>query len=135
MRGPRDVLWILALSVCFLAAAHPSCANPADFSAGFVSVTLRDPVEDGPMTAIFAYPTMQPPSRTALGPYTIEATRNATPTIGRFPLIVVSHGTGGSALGHHDSLTALAGAGFIAAAVEHPATIIATRAASAPICS
>lgn len=72
------------------------------------------------MTAIFAYPTMQPPSRTALGPYTIEATRNATPTIGRFPLIVVSHGTGGSALGHHDSLTALAGAGFVAAAVEHP---------------
>ena len=31
-----------------------------------------------------------------------------------------SHGTGGSHLGHHDTLAALARAGFVAAAVEHP---------------
>jgi predicted dienelactone hydrolase len=33
---------------------------------------------------------------------------------------VHSHGTGGSHLGHHDTLAALARAGFVAAAVQHP---------------
>lgn len=36
------------------------------------------------------------------------------------PLIVMSHGNGGHAQGHHDTAEALAAAGFVVAAVTHP---------------
>lgn len=37
-----------------------------------------------------------------------------------FPLVVISHGNVGSALGHQDTAEALAGAGFVVAALTHP---------------
>ncbi|MEH6663214.1 MAG: dienelactone hydrolase [Brevundimonas sp.] len=36
------------------------------------------------------------------------------------PLIVISHGNGGHAQGHHDTAEALAAAGFVVAALTHP---------------
>lgn len=39
---------------------------------------------------------------------------------GKLPLVVMSHGRGGTALGHHDTAEALADAGFIVASFNHP---------------
>ncbi len=39
---------------------------------------------------------------------------------GPFALVVISHGNGGGALGHQDTAEALAGAGFVVAALTHP---------------
>lgn len=36
------------------------------------------------------------------------------------PLIVMSHGTGGTFVGHHDTAAALADAGFLVVAIDHP---------------
>ena len=95
--------------------------EPADaFEAGFINLTLVDPVEGGPMPVIVVYPSKSGAGATGLGPFAISAERGSSPVPGAHPLIVFSHGTGGSNLGHHDSLTALARAGFVAAAVEHP---------------
>ena len=95
-------------------------AHAEDFGAGFLDLQLTDPVEGGPMPAIVFYPTKSDGGSTQVGPFTIAATRGAAPAAGSYPLIVHSHGTGGSHLGHHDTLAALARAGFVAAAVEHP---------------
>jgi len=38
----------------------------------------------------------------------------------KLPLIVMSHGRGGSFVGHHDIAETLADAGFVAAAINHP---------------
>ena len=38
----------------------------------------------------------------------------------KLPLVVISHGRGGSFFGHHDTAEALADAGFIVAAINHP---------------
>jgi predicted dienelactone hydrolase len=113
------------LSTCFFACAlfaGMSCGavHANDFSAGFVDLTLTDPVEGGPMPAIVFYPAQGPGGATQRGPYTIDAAPGAAAAPGSYPLIVFSHGTGGASLAHHDSLTALARAGFVAAAVEHP---------------
>ena len=35
------------------------------------------------------------------------------------PFVVISHGTGSSFLGHYDTAIALAGAGYVVAAVTH----------------
>jgi predicted dienelactone hydrolase len=108
------------LIVTLMAIALPFDACADAFEAGFVNVTLTDPVEGGPMQAIVVYPTNSAAGTTRLGPFTIAASREAAPAPGSYPLIVFSHGSGGTHLGHHDSLTALARAGFVAAAVEHP---------------
>ena len=39
---------------------------------------------------------------------------------GKLPLLVLSHGRGGTALGHHDTAEALADAGFMVASFNHP---------------
>jgi predicted dienelactone hydrolase len=113
------------LLACLLACASIACLPGASaladsFGAGLMHLQLTDPVEGGPMPAIVFFPTKGDNGSTQVGPFAIAATENATPAPGPFPLIVHSHGTGGSHLGHHDTLVALARAGFVAAAVEHP---------------
>ncbi|WP_292083654.1 MULTISPECIES: dienelactone hydrolase [unclassified Brevundimonas] len=44
----------------------------------------------------------------------------AAPERGPSPLVVISHGNSGSALGHQDTAEALADAGFVVAALTHP---------------
>lgn len=109
---------LLVTLLATLAASFDARAQA--FEAGLVDLTLTDPVEAGPMQVIVAYPTRAAAGTTAVGAFTVAARRDAAPTPGSYPLIVLSHGARGSNLGHHDSLTALARAGFVAAAVEHP---------------
>jgi predicted dienelactone hydrolase len=106
-----------ACAACILTTFGP---RADELEAGFIQLTLVDPVEGGPMPAIIVFPTKSGGGQTELGPFTIAARRDTTPAPGPFPLVVFSHGTGGSSLGHHDSLTTLARAGFVTAAVEHP---------------
>ena len=54
------------------------------------------------------------------------------PSLGKWPLIVLSHGTGGSAMQLAWLGTALARAGFIAVAVDHPGNNSATDAPLTP---
>lgn len=44
----------------------------------------------------------------------------ATPSSGLRPLVVISHGNGGAFAGHQDTAEALAEAGFVVAALNHP---------------
>jgi predicted dienelactone hydrolase len=55
-----------------------------------------------------------------VGPYVLKGRRDC-PTAGeKLPLIVISHGHGGSYLSHHDLAETLADAGFVVAAIDHP---------------
>ena len=117
----RHLLWISLLAgVLLVLGLPPRDVRAEEFGAGFLDMQLTDPVEGGPMPAIVFYPTKSAGDSTQIGPFTIAATSEAAPAPGSYPLIVHSHGTGGSHLGHHDTLAALARAGFVAAAVEHP---------------
>lgn len=109
-----------ALAAALLACMPFAIAGADRYAAGLVDLTLTDPVQGGPMTAIAAYPTATSGPPTERYPFKVDATLGAPPAAGTFPLIVVSHGVGGSALTHHDSMTALARSGFVVAAVEHP---------------
>ena len=116
----RYVLLMFALALVLIAGTPRHAAWAHDFGAGFRDLKITDPVEGGPMPAIVFYPTPGDSGPTQVGPYSIAATRGAAPAPGSFAFIVHSHGTGGDHLGHHDTLTALARAGFVAAAVQHP---------------
>ncbi len=51
---------------------------------------------------------------------TVPATPDCPIPGNRLPLVVISHGVGGWFLGHHDIAEALADAGFVVAAIDHP---------------
>jgi predicted dienelactone hydrolase len=68
-----------------------------------------------------------------VGPYVLKGRRDC-PTAGeKLPLIVISHGHGGSYLSHHDLAETLADAGFIVAAVDHPGDTFSDMSRAAEI--
>src|SRR5262249_10587211 len=86
--------------------------------AGFTRVMVPDP--DGPAleTGIW-YPSDALASSQRLGLYT-QTVAVGGEIVGRgLPLVVMSHGAGGSFEGHLDTALALAEAGFVVAAVTH----------------
>jgi predicted dienelactone hydrolase len=64
-----------------------------------------------------------PCSRTSgkidLGDITLPGVKDCPIDGEKLPLVVISHGRGGSLIGHHDIAETLADAGFVAAAINH----------------
>jgi predicted dienelactone hydrolase len=87
-------------------------------AVGFQHVVAPDP-DGAPLEVGIWYPSTATPA--------VLPTRTVTQTVAAdapvdgeaLPLIVISHGTGGSYLGHYDTAIALAEAGFVVAAVTH----------------
>ncbi len=88
--------------------------------AGFRALRVVDPVGGGSMPGYVFYPSDQAGKDTRIGPYDVAATLDAPPRPGPKPLVVLSHGNAGSALGHHDLAAFLALHGFVVATLEHP---------------
>lgn len=106
------IRWLLAAALCGAA----TLAQAAGFT--FIEVPAD---KDGPALrgAVWS-PCSTPPGRIDLAPLVLQGTRDC-PVAGQgLPLVVVSHGAGGSALGHHDTAAALADAGYVVAAINHP---------------
>ena len=76
---------------------------------------------DGPaLQGAMWYPCSEPPGETNLGKITLPAVKNCPISGDKLPLVVVSHGRGGSFVAHHDTAETLADAGFVVAAINHP---------------
>jgi predicted dienelactone hydrolase len=102
---------IAALGVVMLGA------TPA-LSAGFEQIMVPDPV-GAPLEVGVWYPSNAPAAPQRLGLFE-QTVANRAAVAGRdLPLIVMSHGTGGSFEGHYDTALALAEAGFVVAAITH----------------
>lgn len=69
----------------------------------------------GDLPVTLTYPTRDRSSMQNHGPFTIDVAVNATPLAQRQRLVVISHGTGGSAIADHALAAALARAGFVVA--------------------
>jgi predicted dienelactone hydrolase len=104
------------LLAALVAALVPTLARA---QVGFQHFTIPEPTGGAPMEVGVWYPTDAPGRPQPLELYTQTVAQDA-PLKGReLPLIVMSHGHGGSYAGHHDTAEALAQAGFVAAAVTH----------------
>lgn len=66
------------------------------------------------------YPTQAAARPITMGPFALEVAMRAEPDATVKGLIVLSHGTGGSELGHSRLAVALARAGYLVAALRHP---------------
>src|SRR4051812_25091548 len=83
---------------------------------------------NGPaLTGAVWSPCTQPPQDIRLRQAMIVATRNCPVAGARLPLIVMSPGSGGWFGAHRDTAAALADAGFVVAAIDHPGDNAADR--------
>lgn len=88
-------------------------------AVGFQNVRVdADPAE--PLRMSIWYPTAAEPADHRVGLFTQRVAVDAAPVAGALPLVLISHGTGGSRESHLGTALALAEAGFVVAAVEHP---------------
>ena len=90
----------------------------APLAAGFETLQAADGT-DKPLEVALWFPTEAVAQEVDLGPFTLDIARGGAIAGRGLPLIVMSHGNGGSSLGHHDTAIALAQAGFVVAAVMH----------------
>ncbi len=88
-------------------------------SVGFQ--TLSIPQDAGePLKLSLWYPSDATPAETRVGLFMQTVAANAPPAGRSLPLVLISHGTGGSRESHADTAFALAEGGFVVVAVEHP---------------
>jgi predicted dienelactone hydrolase len=105
-----------------LACVLVPCCLAARADAAGIQLLNSDPALRG---AIW-YPCAGEPTHVALGNLGVDADFGLTgvkdcPVTGaRLPLVVFSHGHGGWFGQHHDTVEALADAGFVVAAINHP---------------
>jgi predicted dienelactone hydrolase len=110
----KTTLTALAALMTLTMAMGPGAA----MAAGFQRALAADP-GGKPLDIGIWYPSKAVPAPVAIGPAIMSVAANG-PVEGRaLPLIVISHGTGSSFMGHHDTAVALADAGYVVAAVSH----------------
>ena len=104
--------------ISILLCALTSLTLTTTQAAGFQRAQAANP--DGkPLEIGIWYPSQMAPAALAMGPVTMSVALNG-PIAGRaLPLVVISHGSGSSLLGHHDTAAALADAGYVVAALTH----------------
>ena len=91
---------------------------PAAAQVGYRTTAAAD-AADVPLEVHVWYPAAETGTPQRLGPYTQIVAADAPIATGRHPLVVISHGSGGSGTNQHDIAAALARAGFVVAAVTH----------------
>ena len=114
------LLHLLRLPRLLCLTAASLCAALAQ-AAGFGTIDIPADREGPAMHGGVWTPCAAPAGEIKLGRTTIQGVRDCPlpPGNAPLPLIVISHGYGGSFLGHHDTAQALADAGYIVAAISH----------------
>lgn len=105
------------LAALFAGLALGAGAQAQDFQAGLRMITV--PGAEPIPVALF-FPTQAPARSIPMGPFTPTVSMQGAPAPAVKGLVLVSHGTGGSELGHHNIAQRLAQHGYLVAALQHP---------------
>ncbi|HNY03346.1 MAG TPA: alpha/beta hydrolase [Bacteroidales bacterium] len=89
------------------------------FFAGSRLLLVQDPEKGIEFNVLVQYPTTEAAHPVAFGPYVMEVSPDAPVAAGLHPLVLVSHGSGGSHLLYRTVTLHLARHGYIVAMVEH----------------
>ena len=107
---------ILTVLFVLLFAAHAKAHE-----AGWMQIQTAGATPETPSTTVaLYYPTTAAPRAIAMGPFALNVAIGAKPIDKVKALILLSHGIGGSELGHSALAQALARDGYLVAALRHP---------------
>lgn len=88
--------------------------------AGYCSVDIVDEDHGVVVPMAVMYPTLMHEKAEKLGPYTVDLAKGAELKRGDYPLVIISHGSGGSHLAYWTLAHYMARNGFIVGMPEHP---------------
>ncbi len=89
-------------------------------NAGIAEVEHTATEDHGTLDLAIWYPASKMPQTLTIGRWHIQGARNAAPSEGQFPLVIISHDAGEMRLHHHRLANFLAQNGFVVAALTHP---------------
>lgn len=90
-----------------------------EFFVGSKQLTIKDEIKNISFPVLVHYPTREISKPISFGPYTMDVSPDAVMIDGKFPLVIISHGNGGSHLLYRTISTYLAKNGYIVAMPEH----------------
>ncbi|HZH44813.1 MAG TPA: dienelactone hydrolase family protein [Lysobacter sp.] len=118
MKWVKRIAAVTAILVVALAAYAVSTAYRTENPVGFQVVRVVSP--SGPIAAALWYPTSGTPRPTTfIGGSLLNVARDAPVNGKNLPVVLISHGNGGSAESHLDLAMDLASAGYVVAAPTH----------------
>lgn len=107
----------LLVSLATLLVAAPAFAH----EAGWMQIRVPGTTAEAPATTVaLYYPTTASPRAIVMGPFALDVAPGGAPLEKVKALILLSHGIGGSELGHSTLAQALARGGYLVAALRHP---------------
>ena len=112
------VSWLTMGIVCMVSLSVAAVESPNQ--AAFRQVEVVDATTKAPYPVTLWYPTRVNAEVVQIGPYTMEVAINGPIAAGAFPLVIISHGSGGGNMNHRDLALHLARQGYIVAAPMHP---------------
>ena len=93
--------------------------NNMNSYVGHRHLTIVDDEKNISFPVLIMYPTHIPSKQISLGPFVIHSTQGAPVGDGKYPIIIISHGTGGTHLGYLTIAQYLTEHGYIVAMPEH----------------
>ena len=106
--------------VSALFAGILSSMGGSAFAAGYERLEIPASGGEPALQAMIWSPCASPASSVQLGPFVIQGVKNCDISGSSLPLVVITHGQGGTLLGHHDTAETLADAGFVVVTFNHP---------------
>ncbi len=113
----RLLMLYILLGLCLICAANALAERR--HNVGFRTHTVWEPEQNIRLDTAIWYPTRRSASELNYGDWIFRSARRAPLPQERFPLILLSHDTGGCRFSLHPLAIALAGKGFIVAAPTH----------------
>lgn len=107
-----------ACAAIILSVANAACAHQSESTVGFQLASAPDQ-DDRPLRLGIWYPSEASAQPNDVGPYRLVVAMDGAPSGHDLPLIVMSHGTGGSLFDAAELASGLARAGFVVVAVMH----------------
>lgn len=89
------------------------------YFVGSKQLEIKDEIKNISFPVLVHYPTNELSRPISFGPYTMDVSPDAEIINGKFPLIIISHGNGGSHLLYRTISTHLSKNGYIVAMLEH----------------
>lgn len=113
------LLGVIVLVLVVAAVAVITSARNPDRAVGAQQLTATDPGH-GEIPVTLFYPTSDKPGWRWLGLGAVKVAARGAVAGDDLPLVILSHGTGGTPVSHLDTALALAQAGYVVAAPTHP---------------
>ncbi|GGK68133.1 alpha/beta hydrolase family protein [Amphritea balenae] len=116
-------LFTVAFAFSVLAGCSESTEvqkNNGEFYIGYEKVDVESKATGEQFSVALIYPSDTPSKQVNFGPFKMELSIGGKVAEGKFPLVVISHGSGGTNLGHRSIAFALVKSGFVVGMPLHP---------------